>query len=236
MHQFIYRHYKTIIFCAAALSALSVFSAFRLKLDLSLFSLLPAEKPEVQLFFQVTEKIGFQSLVIAIVEMNGDPAPEKRREFIDSLAHRYGQSPMIEAVAFKNDNDALLDIFDTLLLYLPHLLTFDDLKTLGRRLSTKQISRKIAENKQILMTPFSIAGKEMILRDPLGIGELLVSSMRVPDIEPARELSQRILPHRRQPLLFFIFNARPAAAGHRFQQKTDAGTQRHRTLRAVGIR
>ncbi len=180
MHQFIFRYHKAIILCAVLLSALSIFFAFRLKLDLSLFSLLPADSPEVQRFFQVTENIGFQSLLITLVEVNANPEPDKINNFIDALAHRYQQSNMIEAVDYKSDNEALFNMFHTVLQYVPQLLKQEDLNKLARRLSHEQIQQKVIENKHMLMTPFGITGKEMIFQDPLGIGELLYSSLTIP--------------------------------------------------------
>ena len=180
MHRFIYRRHSLIILGACLLTLLSIGFASRLRLDLNLFSLLPEEKPEVKRFFQVSEKIGFQSLLISIVEMSAEIPRQKREDIIETLAHRYGRSRLIESVDYKSDNRALTAIFSEALTYLPHLLSFESLKKLAQRLSNDRIYQKITENKQILMTPFSVVEKEMIVRDPLGIGELLAGGMTSP--------------------------------------------------------
>ena len=204
MHQFIYRRHKLILLGALLLTVLSIAFALRLKLDLNLFSLLPEEKPEVKRFFQVSEKIGFQSLLISIVEMNGEIPQSQRDDFIEALAHRYGQSNLIKAVDYKNDNQALTAVFNSALAHIPLLLSFDSLKILAQRLSNEKIDQKIAENKKILMTPFSVAGKEMIVRDPLGIGELLADGMAAPGMGQRRNLPAGLY-RTKDGLTYFLF-------------------------------
>ena len=66
MSQFIHRFHKAIIVVAMVLTAISIMAALRLKLNLSLFSLLPSDRPEVQHFFDIAEEVGFQSLLISV--------------------------------------------------------------------------------------------------------------------------------------------------------------------------
>ena len=70
MSQFIHRFHKAIIIMALILTAISIMAALRLKLNLSLFSLLPSDRPEVQRFFEITEEVGFQSLLISVITVD----------------------------------------------------------------------------------------------------------------------------------------------------------------------
>ena len=70
MSQFIHRFHKAIIIMALVLTAISIMAALRLRLNLSLFSLLPSGRPEVQRFFEITEEVGFQSLLISVITVD----------------------------------------------------------------------------------------------------------------------------------------------------------------------
>ena len=76
MHRLIQRYHKTILIFALLLSAASIFFALRLRLDLSLFALLPSDNSDVQSFFEITDEIGIQSLLITVV----DPDSQQCRE------------------------------------------------------------------------------------------------------------------------------------------------------------
>ena len=93
MSHFIHRFHKVIIFMAVLLAVISTLAAWRLKLDLSLFSLLPSGRPEVQRFFDIAEEIGFQSLLISIVDVNKNLDTPAITEFMETLAERYARKP-----------------------------------------------------------------------------------------------------------------------------------------------
>ena len=69
MSSFIQRFHKAILVMALVLTALSVTAALRLKLNVSLFSLLPSNRPTVQRFFEISDAVGFQSLLISVIEV-----------------------------------------------------------------------------------------------------------------------------------------------------------------------
>jgi predicted RND superfamily exporter protein len=69
LHQFIYRFHRPILILTVLLTIIAAILASRLKLDLDLFTLLPSDNPGVDTFFEITEEIGLQSLLIALVEV-----------------------------------------------------------------------------------------------------------------------------------------------------------------------
>ena len=129
MSQFIHRFHKAIIIMAMVLTVISTMAALRLKLNLSLFSLLPSGRPEVQRFFDIAEEVGFQSLLISVIEVDGNPDMPVIAEFMDTLAGHYAESPMIAKVDYRRNSEQLLNMFDTLLAYIPLLLAPENMES-----------------------------------------------------------------------------------------------------------
>lgn len=180
MPHFIHRFHKAIIIMALVLTAISIMAALRLRLNLSLFSLLPSDRPEVQRFFDVTEEVGFQSLLISVITVDETLDMSAITEFMDILAEQYAENPMISKVDYQRDPDQLLSMFDTLLAYIPLLLTEENMQNLSEVLSSENIEQKIRENRQLLMTPLGQAGKHLLAMDPLSLGDLFFSTVQIP--------------------------------------------------------
>ncbi|MFC1875668.1 RND family transporter [Thermodesulfobacteriota bacterium] len=180
MSQFIHRFHKAIIIMALILTAISIMAALRLKLNLSLFSLLPSDRPEVQRFFEITEEVGFQSLLISVITVDETLDVSTITELMNTLAGQYAENPMISKVDYQRDPDQLLNMFDTLLAYIPLLLTAENMEKLSENLTSENIEQKVRENRQLLMTPLGQAGKRMLTLDPLGLGDLFFSTLQIP--------------------------------------------------------
>ena len=180
MAPFIQRFHKAILVMALVLTALSIVAALRLKLNVSLFSLLPSNRPSVQQFFEISDAVGFQSLLISVIEVQQPLDQDILTEIIETLAEQYQGLPQISKVDFQQDSQQLLNLFDTLLAHLPLLLTSENLVKLSTKLSDEAIHQAIATNRQLLMTPLGSAAKELIKIDPLGVSELLFTSSNLP--------------------------------------------------------
>lgn len=173
MHQFIYRFHRSILILTVLLTITAVILAGRLKLDLDLFTLLPSDNPGVDTFFEITEEIGLQSLLITLVEMPHEFDRGKAEYLVDLLAKNFSRSPLIHDVQYKSGGEQFSDLFHSLLEYLPLLLNSRDLKRLAFLLSDPEIHSRVSENKRLLMTPFGVAAKEMVYADPLSLVDLL---------------------------------------------------------------
>jgi predicted RND superfamily exporter protein len=180
MSQFIHRFHKAIIIMALVLTVISIMAALRLRLNLSLFSLLPSDRPEVQRFFEITEEVGFQSLLISVITVDETLDMSTITEFVDTLAEQYAENPMISKVDYQRGPEQLLNIFDTLLPHIPLLLTAENMEKLSENLTNENIEQKIHENRQLLMAPLGQAGKHMLTLDPLGLGDLFFSTLQIP--------------------------------------------------------
>lgn len=180
MHRIILRYHKHILVFSLFLTLAAIALITRIKLDLNITALLPTDNPSVDAFLEVAETIGIQSTLIAVVE----PSPEIKRKdveaFVECLSEKYSQSQSIEEVEFKGEPGRLSNLIPTLIEHLPQLLKTEGLNLLAEKLTEPEIYTQVSENKKILMTPFGIAAKELVQADPLGLRDLLASSLTLP--------------------------------------------------------
>ena len=175
LHQIIYRFHKHILLFALVLTLTAICLLFRLKLDLNLFSLLPSDNPDVLSFFQVTEEVGIQSVLIARVEMPENYGPAQSEDFVEMFAENIRQNPRVNEVEYKTDTKNLSAVIQTFLKIFPLFLKEEDLARLSAKLSDTGIREQVLANKRRLMTPFGIGEKYLFYEDPLSIREFLIS-------------------------------------------------------------
>lgn len=180
MHRFINRFHKHILILTVVLSLISVLLLARLELDLNLFSLLPANDPSVNTFLEVSEEIGIQSVLIAIVKMPRDYDRQKCEGFVDLFAKNIGQSRWIDEVDYKTGEEQLSSFFQLFLEHFPLFFKIRDLEKLTLRLSDAGIQRQVQNNKSLLTTPFGFAANALIYEDPLGLRALMASQITLP--------------------------------------------------------
>lgn len=180
MHQIIYRFHKYILIFSVFLTLIAIVLATRLKLDLNLIALLPSDNPSIDVFFDVVETIGIQSTLIALVEIPQNIDQKDAESIVEHLSKKYAQSRLITEIEYKNATRQLSNVLQIYLEHLPQLLKAGDLNKLAQKLSDEGIHKQVLENKKILMTPFGIVAKELIYVDPLGLRNLLESSLTVP--------------------------------------------------------
>lgn len=188
MHHIIYRFHKHILLLTACLSLLALLSASQLRLDLNFFSLLPSNNEEVRNFFEITEEIGGHSLLIALVETPPEYDRETTESFIDIFAENLSGNHLIRNVEFKSRDTDISSLFQFFMEHLTHFFTSDDLPQVAHILSDSEIRRQVSDNKKLLMTPFGIAGKELVHTDPLGLRTLLTERITMPSGKQLRNM------------------------------------------------
>lgn len=159
---------------------MAVLMCLRLRLDLNFLSLLPPDNLQTRTFFEVTEKVGLQSILISSIDLPREMPAKTREAAVQFIAHRYAQSPLIDEVDFRRDQFDLNRIYPVLLRYLPHLLKPGDLERLHQMVTDEEIHKRVRSNKKLLLTPFGFAAKQMVVMDPLGLGTLLQGSFSMP--------------------------------------------------------
>ena len=180
MPTLILRHHRLILWLAALLTVLAIGLCTRLRLDLNFLSMLPPHNPQVSAFMNVTEKIGLQSLLIAVVQPAKNTSPQTAESFVDLLADRFKQSSLVTGVEYKREDVDPARFLPIFLRRLPHLLSADAMAALPERLSDEAIRRQVAGDRKLLLTPFGFAARQMVIADPLGLTELLQQSLNLP--------------------------------------------------------
>jgi len=165
LHQIIYRFHKYILIFSVLLTLIAIFLTSQLRLNPNLFSLLPSDNPGVNSFFEIAEGIGFQSLLIALVEMPPSVDPTKAESFVDLLAKNFSQNQLIQEVEYKSEGRQLSSLFQSFMQYFPLFLKAGGLEKLTLKLSDTEIRRQACENKKLLMTAFRIAPTELVHAD-----------------------------------------------------------------------
>ncbi len=173
MHRIIYRHHRLILLLSFLLTLPAIALTSRIRLETDLFSLLPARNPGVRAFLETAEEIGFQSVLIGVVEFSSEWPDPAVHSFMDLLAARFAEDESVNEVEYKRDADSGALFPRLLVRFLPLFLEEEDLRRLAFKLSDEGIRRQVRENRRILSTPFGLAAKEWILLDPLGFREFL---------------------------------------------------------------
>lgn len=179
MHLFICRNRNRILLAAFLLSILSLWLARGLRLDFNLFALLPEDHPGVRTFFDLSEHIGLQSRLVAVIEVPPQTAPRAAQAFVERFAGGIERNPRVAAVEYRHREMAPQTLVPLLLSNLPLLLTPAELDAVAARLTDTAIVDRVRANRELLMTPMGIAAQEAILLDPLGLRDVLSPRLRL---------------------------------------------------------
>jgi len=180
LHLFICRFHKHILIFSVILTLAALFLVTRLKLDLNLMALLPANNLSVDVFFETVDTIGIQSTLIAVVEVPSDTNQKDCQAVVAHLSKKYAQSRLITEIEYKSETRQLSNLIEILTEYFPQFIKTEDLDKLVQKFSDKGIQGQVLENKKLLMTPFGIAAKELVYVDPLSLRDLAGSALTIP--------------------------------------------------------
>lgn len=167
---------KGFVFLATTLLVfLAVLLSMRLHLDTDILALVPRGNPKVDAFKSSLNDFGGIDYLLVLMEAPEGRSAEDYEEFADAFANRLEAVPEVQAVEYRvGGNDALLELFRRhALLFLPPA----EIPALERRLSEKGIRESLIEDRRILESPSSQFLKELVRRDPLGIGRLLLGRL-----------------------------------------------------------
>jgi len=163
---------KGFVFLVSALLVfLASLLATGLRLDTDVLALVPRGNAKVDAFKSSLQDFGGIDYLLVLLEAPQGRSADEYQEFADSFAERLEAIPGVQSVEYRvGGNEALLELFRRYaLLFLPP----SELETLRRKLSDDGIRDSIAEDRRILESPSSSFLKELVRRDPLGVGRLL---------------------------------------------------------------
>jgi uncharacterized protein len=180
LHRLILRHPRLILWIAGLITVAALLGCLRLRLELNLLSLLPSDNPQTRAFLEVTEKIGLQSVLIAVVHPNAGVADHAMEALVERLADGLRESPLVKSVRYRRDEADLARFYPLLLRYLPRLLPTAELSALPALLTDDAVRQRVAANRKLLLSPLGFAAQSLVLSDPLALGELLHKNGSLP--------------------------------------------------------
>lgn len=165
-------HYRVVFIGTVLVLGLALFSASRLRFDTDILNLLPRNAPEVQTLREALDEFGSIDLLVLGIRV----PPEVGVGPYEELANRLGQELAdLESLAQVDYKLGELDeIFTT---FLPNSLLFLDQE--GRelvavKLSDDAVRQRARELRRLIGTPQSLAFKQLMLRDPIGLAEVFM--------------------------------------------------------------
>jgi predicted RND superfamily exporter protein len=157
-----------LVFAAVALGS-------RLRLDTDILEMVPRGNPKIDAFKSSLRDFGGIDYLLILVEAPPGHSAEEYEDFVDSFAERLTEVSEIQSVEDRlGGNDELIELFQK------HALLFlhpDELPTLERILSDDGIRSAIEQDRRILESPSSAFLKDLVRRDPLGIGRLVFARL-----------------------------------------------------------
>ncbi len=166
------RRNRLVLWLAAGLSLLSAVALMRLRLDMDILSQLPSASPVFRDYRSFLQSFGaFDSLILLV-----SGPPERIVPFTDALAPRLARIPGVGSVRYRVDLEAMRDRFLEPFRY--QLLTEEEFDELRRRLEPTAIVERVRGLRRALAMPMSLGARRWIVRDPLGVDELVGRSLQ----------------------------------------------------------
>jgi hypothetical protein len=186
--RFAIRRRRAVILASLALSAASLVSLTRLRLDIDLLEMLPAGRPAFDEYKAVLETFGATQTVVALVDGVEGAA---LADALDSLAARYRTVPELRAVIAGRGDDASAPFLDP-----AHVAAFVPaarLPELAARLEPAAVAKAVARAKRMLALPGTSGLTAFVRRDPLGLAAVVGASIREGYADPAASAANRHL-------------------------------------------
>ena len=166
------RRSKTIIVISVLVALAAVAGGMRLSFDADILNLIPQNNRQVNDFRKVLRDVGTLDYHLIALQMPAGHDVHEYDALIDAIAAGYKANPKIEDVSYKIPNP--LDFVDVILPKAMLLLSPDELRQVGEKLSDANIRESVARNHSILQTPQGMAMKTLVQFDPFNIAPILL--------------------------------------------------------------
>ena len=164
------RHYRRVFAAMAALVLVALFGVSRIRFDTEVLNLLPQDDPLVKTFREVLAEFGSLDYLLMVVRVPEGVVVDPYLELADELAPRL---EALDEVAFVDhqigDLDELIEEF-----FPQAFLFLDDegRRQVEEKLTPAAIERRVVELRRHITSPQSLALRELLLVDPLGLAEV----------------------------------------------------------------
>jgi predicted RND superfamily exporter protein len=166
------RRYRLIFALTAALVAVSLAGAARLRFDTDVLNLLPRKSPQVGTFRRALEEFGSLDYLLIAVRLPEQVVLDPYEEYVDELAARLEGLEMLERVEFRlGEMEELIGTFlPRAILFLDH----DERRQLLERLSDSALEQRAKELRRLIEMPQAMALEELLKLDPLDLSEIFL--------------------------------------------------------------
>ncbi|KAB2959717.1 MAG: MMPL family transporter, partial [Thermoanaerobaculia bacterium] len=169
------RRPRLVFVTTAAVLAVAILFAARLRFDPDVLKLLPERDEAVNSYREALELFGTADYFVAAVRIPEGVPVDPYAAFADALAGRMEASGLFTSVEHRlGEPEELLREF------LPRSLLFLEASERERvvaRLDDQAIARRVEELRRTLATPQSVALKELLKLDPLGLSDVFLERL-----------------------------------------------------------
>jgi len=197
----------------------SGFYISKLKVIEDISKVLPETKTIDQMNFvfnnsKFMDKVVFNiSLADSTTESNPDELIKFTQTFTDSLNTIF-DSTYINSIRTAVDQQAMMEIYDTLYNNLPLFLTDNDYARLDTLTQTENIKKTVASNFKSIISPVGMITRKMVQKDPFSISFMVLEKIKDFQVNDNFELyNNYIVSKDKKNLLFFLLPAQPKETG-----------------------
>ena len=170
------------------LIAFSLFSLSRIRLSEDIKSLLPDNRGDFLLEFNLLQKTPFMHKVIINLRDRTGKNKDSLAEIADRFAKGISSSSLITDVTTGPVSNQNVDIYNFIIKSIPNLITAKDLEKIKGELNPEYIHNKLTEKYSGLFSPEGALLVEDIRADPLDLKSLILKKLASLNIIPEATL------------------------------------------------
>ncbi len=180
---------RTALFVITSLLiAFSLFSLSRIKLSEDIKSLLPDNRGDFLLEFNLLQKTPFMHKVIINLRDRTGKNKDSLAEIADRFAKGISSSSLITGVTTGPVSNQNVDIYNFIIKSIPNLITARDLEKIKGELSAEYIRKQLTEKYSGLFSPEGALLVEDLRADPLDLKSLILKKLASLNIIPEATL------------------------------------------------
>jgi len=167
---------KLVIISTGVFFIVCMFFTLSLSLDEKITSMLPDSDPMVKDFNTIINHIpATETLYIDIENLQTDNKTFK--QVADNFFEQINTSPYFTDIIYKFSHDSFLNLLNLVNSNRLSLLDRTDLATIDSKLTPEQIHEHLIQIKRNLLSPSGMFMADVLIKDPIGINELILSKL-----------------------------------------------------------
>ena len=165
-------HYRSVFLGALVVLVLGLVSASRLRFDTDILNLLPRDAPEVQTLRRALDDFGSIDLLVVAIRVPSEVPIGAYEELAEQLGQGLTGIELLAQVDYK-----LGELDELFAAFIPNAMLFLDeegRRQIEQKLTDEAVRQRVRELRRLVETPQSLALKQLMTRDPLGMAEVFM--------------------------------------------------------------